>query len=135
MKRYEFNKLVRNKLPARMNQEGVVITGKALGKEEYSLQLKHKLLEEASEVMEANSISNIRRELADVLEVIHAIAQNYDISLEDIENERLEKREVNGHFVPEHYIHYIEVALDNKKVIDYLEDDNRHYKYAEEEGE
>lgn len=63
-----------------------------------------------------------------MLEVIRAIADANAISMEDIENAQLKKREINGHFLPENYINYIEVVEDNHKVIDYLENKNRPYK-------
>lgn len=129
MKRYEFNKLVRHKLPARMELEGVVIDSKHLNDEEYKYQLKRKLLEEANEVVKANSIDQLKRELEDVLEVIHALALNYNISFYDIEQERLKKREINGYFSPESYINFIEISLEDKKLIEYLEKDDRDYKF------
>lgn len=129
MKRYEFNKLVRHKLPARMELEGVVIDSKHLNDEEYKYQLKRKLLEEADEVVKANGTDQLKRELGDVLEVIHALALNYNISFYDIEQERLKKREINGYFTSENYINFIEISLKDKKAIEYLEKDDRDYKF------
>lgn len=130
MKRFEFNKLIRSKLPSRMIQEGVVIKSKKLDDQEYLFYLKQKLLEEASEVVDTETPSDLTRELADVLEVIFAIAAANNISLETIENERLKKLEINGKFAKEHYVHYIEVSEDNKKVIDYLLNKNRPYNFS-----
>ena len=129
MKRYEFNKLVRHKLPPRMQVEGVKVNGKQLDEDEYKHELKRKLMEEAQEVMDAASTEQLKRELGDVLEVVHALAFSYNISLDEIEKERLHKREINGYFSPENYINYIEVSLEDKKVIDYLEKDDRDYKF------
>lgn len=128
MKRYEFNKLIRNKLPELMRNEGVVLFTKELSNEEYIDFLKEKIIEEAKEVREASSKDKLVIELADVIEVIHAIAKSNDISLEEIEQERQKKREVNGYFDADSYIKYIEVSEDNHKVIKYLEDKERHYK-------
>ena len=130
MKRFEFNKLIRSKLPDRMIQEGVVIKSKKLDDQEYLFYLKQKLLEEASEVVDTETISDLTRELADVLEVIFAIATANNIPLETVENERLKKLEINGNFAKEHYVHYIEVREDNKKVIDYLLNKNRPYNFS-----
>lgn len=131
MKRYQFNKLVRSKLPARMESEGVVINGCTLSDEEYVMQLKQKLMEEAEEVSLATTRENLVVELADVMEVINALAEAASIDLSEIEKAKIEKRDVNGHFHADHYIGYIEVALDNKKVIDYFENKNRPYKNEE----
>lgn len=129
MKRFEFNKLIRNKLPPRMVEEGVVVNSHTLNQEEYSLKLKEKLIEEAKEVSLAESIEELKIELADVLEVIHALLENYQIPFQEIEQARLEKREINGHFTPETFIHHIEVASSNDKVINYLLNKNRPYKF------
>jgi predicted house-cleaning noncanonical NTP pyrophosphatase (MazG superfamily) len=127
MKKFELNKLIRNKLPARMLIERLVVHGKALSKEEYILQLKHKLLEEAEEVMQEDQADYLKIELADVLEVIHALAREYQISFEDIEQARLEKLEINGAFDQDSYINYIEVPDDNKKVLEYFLNKSKKY--------
>lgn len=111
-----------------MLNEGIVVSSITLNDDEYCLKLKQKLLEEAEEVSVAESLESLKIELADVLEVIHAIADHSKLSFLEIEKERLEKRSINGHFSADTYIHYIEVSKDNKKVINYLMDRNRHYK-------
>ncbi len=130
MRKYPFNKLIRSKLPARMIEEGVVVNTQKLEVQEYIIQLKQKIIEEAKEVSEAESREELITELADVLEVIYALAEATAISEAEIEQARIEKREINGHFKPEHYIHYIQVASDNHKVIEYLENKNRPYKFT-----
>ena len=128
MKKYQFNKLIRSKLPERMALEGVSINGHKLSRADYLQQLKHKIVEEASEVLEASTKANLITELADVLEVIHALAKASDIDMNDIEAARLEKRNINGYFHADNYINYIEVAQDNHRVIEYLENKDRPYK-------
>ena len=128
MKKYQFNKLIRSKLPERMALEGVSINGHKLSRADYLQQLKHKIVEEASEVLEASTKANLITELADVLEVIHALAKASDIDMNDIEAARLEKRNINVYFHADNYINYIEVAQDNHRVIEYLENKDRPYK-------
>ncbi len=128
MRKYPFNKLIRSKLPDRMVEEGVVVNSQKLEVEEYVVQLKQKIIEEANEVSEAKSREELITELADVLEVIYAIAESTAISQAEIEQARIEKRETNGYFKPENYVHYIQVDHDNYKVIEYLENKNRPYK-------
>ena len=129
MKRYQFNKLIRSKLPARMIREGVTINSKQLCDEDYIVQLKNKIVEEANEVSDAVTKENLTAELADVVEVIHALAKASDVTIEEIEEARLEKRAVNGHFQAVNYVNYIEVAESNHKVIEYLDNKERHYKF------
>lgn len=127
MKKFQFNKLIRNKLPARMVNEGVVVNQRTLNKEEYILKLKHKLVEEAEEVGQENQVDFIKIELADLLEVIHALAKEYQIAVEDIEQARVEKLSINGAFDQDSYINYIEVPEHNKKVLDYLVNKTKKY--------
>ncbi len=132
MRKYPFNKLIRSKLPQRMIEEGVVVNSQKLEIEEYVVQLKQKIIEEANEVSEAKSREELITELADVLEVIYAIAEATSISQSEIEQARIEKREINGCFEPDHYVHYIQVAPDNHKVIEYLQNKNRPYKFTQD---
>jgi len=79
----------------------------------------------------ADSTENLKTELADVLEVIHALAEASDIELAEIEATQVEKRAINGNFNANNYVHYIEVAKDNHKVIEYLNNKDRPYKFTE----
>lgn len=127
MIKYSFNKLIRNKLPARMKLEGVIVHREQLNEKQYLEKLKLKLLEEANEVSEATNKESIIKELADVLEVIHALALAIGKDIDAVESERLVKREANGHFEPSNYVHYIEVPKNNQTVIDYLASKDRPY--------
>ena len=127
MFRSDLNKLIRDKIPARMVQEGVKIYSTKLSAEEYLKQLKLKILEEAQEVVDSQDDEELTIELADVMEVIYSIAASRGISKEKIESERLIKKEINGTFSPQHYIKYIEVEKDNHKVIEYLQNSRRKY--------
>ncbi|NRB10330.1 MAG: nucleoside triphosphate pyrophosphohydrolase [Rickettsiaceae bacterium] len=132
MKKYQFNKLIRSKLPAKMVTEGILVNSKILSDSEYIAELKRKLLEEADEVVNATTDKALAEELADVLEVIDAIIRTSKITREDIEQVKLDKRNINGDFSQENYINYIEVAEDNRPVIAYLENKNRHYRYEKD---
>lgn len=128
IRKYEFNKLIRSKIPARMVEEGVRINKSELSDDDYAKQLKLKLLEEAEEVFTASSKNKITEELADVMEVINTILTTYGIAMEEVEQKRVEKREINGDFRKENYINFIEVEESNQEVIAYLEDKDRPYK-------
>jgi predicted house-cleaning noncanonical NTP pyrophosphatase (MazG superfamily) len=129
MKKYQFNKLIRSKLPERMNLEGVNIIGRHLNDEEFILELKNKLVEEAIEVRDTDSKDDLIKELADIMEVIESIISVHSITKEEIEKERIVKSEVNGHFLPTNFVDYIEVPVNNQKLTEYLENRNRPYKY------
>lgn len=127
MKRYQFNKLIRSKLQDKMKKEGVIVNSTSLTQDQYIHQLKNKIIEEANEVMEAKTLDNLITELADVMEVIHAIIEVYKMNILDVEAARLKKRDINGHFTSNDYVNYIDVSPDNRKVIEYLENKDRPY--------
>ncbi|MFK7967848.1 MAG: nucleoside triphosphate pyrophosphohydrolase [Rickettsiaceae bacterium] len=130
MKKYQFNKLIRSKLPERMSVEGVNVVGRNLNSEEFTQELKNKLVEEAIEVQDTNSRDSLVKELADVMEVIESIISVHNITKEEVEKEQIIKRETNGQFLPANFVDYIEVPVDKQKVIEYLENRNRPYKYS-----
>lgn len=122
MRRFEFNKLVRDKIPELMVQEGVIINSKILSTTEYIDKLKQKLVEEAEEVITATDDNQIKNELADVLEVINALCDIHKISIAEIEEARIEKSNAIGTFSGKHYINYVDVSEDNANVLEYLKD-------------
>ena len=72
-----------------------------LSKDRTLLLLKDKLLEEAHEVFEAydsDDKTNLKEELADVIEVIDAILYHNNLSLEEVLKVRDEKKERKGGF-------------------------------------
>lgn len=129
MKKYQFNKLIRSNLPERMQQEGVKLFSRHLSDLEFEQELKNKLVEESVEVQNTDSKDNLIKELADVMEVVESIRSLHNITQEEIEEERILKREINGVFLAANFVNYIEVPISNQKVIDYLENRDRPYKY------
>ena len=64
------------------------------------------------------------------MEVIESIISVHNITKEEVEKEQVIKRETNGQFLPANFVDYIEVPVDKQKVIEYLENRNRPYKYS-----
>lgn len=92
---YVYNKLVRDKIPEEINSEkGRHCNYRILNDEEYSQELDKKLFEEAHEFIEEHN----PKELADLMEVIFNIASFYKISMENVENLRLNKNYKKGSF-------------------------------------
>ncbi len=96
--RFRVEKLIRDKLPAMMRAQGLTTFERALSDPEFANALAAKLIEEAREVAAARSREDIREELADVSEVILALAAVHGLSLAEIEAARLAKREARGGF-------------------------------------
>lgn len=78
-----YNKLVRDKIPDIIEEKGEIPIVKILEKEEYKKELERKLYEEYKEVLDAKSDDRIE-ELADMLEVIRALANLENKELDDI---------------------------------------------------
>ena len=90
----EFNKLVRDKIPTIIENDGRKVNIKKLTNEEYKKELNKKLQEEIKEYFEDNNVE----ELADIVEVIYGIVKSMGLSIEDFEKIRLEKVEKRGAF-------------------------------------
>ncbi|WP_406382967.1 nucleoside triphosphate pyrophosphohydrolase [Streptomyces sp. NBC_01618] len=68
-----------------------------LAHEEYRERLRHKLREEVAEFLSADD-SAVAEELADVLEVVHALALDLGIKPGHLEELRAQKAEARGGF-------------------------------------
>lgn len=87
-----YNKLVRDKIPERLDAKGIPYEQRIATTEEYREELIKKLVEEAHEFSEEGSIE----ELADVCEVIEALRALPEYK--DVESMRLQKHEERGGF-------------------------------------
>jgi predicted house-cleaning noncanonical NTP pyrophosphatase (MazG superfamily) len=90
----EYNKLIRDKLPEIIKSFNRKPLTHVAEDTEYAEKLKAKLLEEVNEFLETDK----EKELADILEVIHAICDSKKITIEDIEKIRKERAEKRGAF-------------------------------------
>lgn len=89
-----YNKLVRDKIPNIIKEKKETPVVKILDDEEYQEALEKKLYEEYQEVIEASGEDRVE-ELADMLEVIRAIAKLENKTLEDVievANKKVDKR-------------------------------------------
>lgn len=89
-----YNKLVRDKIPEIIKQEGRKVKTKILDDKEYRIELNKKLQEEVKEYIEDNNVE----ELADIVEVIYGILNSMNVSVEDFEKIRKEKVSKRGAF-------------------------------------
>ena len=99
-----YNKLVRDKIIDIIRKNGENPIYHTLSDEEYLTELHKKLFEEANEFVENDD----HEELADLLEVIYAIAKHKNINMEEVEKERLKKREKRGGFEDKIYLEGVE---------------------------
>lgn len=92
-----YNKLVRDKIPEKIEKNGEIPITSILNDNEYKRELEKKLYEEYNEVISASGKDRIE-ELADMLEVIKSLANIEGKSLEDVIKVSSEKREKRGGF-------------------------------------
>ncbi len=89
------SKLVRDHIPEIITKDNRHPVTHIASDAEYWEYLQQKLSEESAEVFEDE---NIAEELADVLEVLHAIARHKSIDFSGVELLRSQKRESRGGF-------------------------------------
>ena len=94
MKRIEYHKLVRDRIPEIIEKDGKTCVCSELSQEDYITMLDQKLNEELAEYQESKSME----ELADLLEVMSAVAAARGSSLEEVEQIRQKKKEKRGGF-------------------------------------
>ncbi|AXF56905.1 nucleoside triphosphate pyrophosphohydrolase [Salicibibacter kimchii] len=94
----KYHKLVRDKIPEMIENQGRKVTTRILDEKAYHRELRAKLQEEVNEYLHADSSVQSIEELADVLEVIHHLAEGHDASFDDVEKVRKEKEETRGGF-------------------------------------
>ena len=108
MRRTYYNKLIRDLIPAIIEEDNGIPTLSLLTDEAFLLSLKEKLVEEATEASKAADAQELLKELADVLEVIDSLAAAYDIPLEDIRAFQAKKRAARGGFEKKIFLSYVD---------------------------
>lgn len=89
-----YNKLVRDKIPEIIKSSGKKAYYHKLTEQEYLWELDKKLDEECTEYQADKSLEK----LADMLEVMYAIAEARGYSIAELESVRIEKAEKRGGF-------------------------------------
>ncbi len=89
-----YNKLVRDKIPEIIEQDGMKCTVRVLNDEEYLEALDAKMDEELAEYHKDQNVE----ELADLLEVLYAAAEARGFTKDELEAVRERKAEKRGQF-------------------------------------
>ncbi len=105
-----YNKLVRDRIPEIITKQGLTLTTRILEADEYLTELRTKLQEETNEFLTAESSSEAIEELADMLEVIHALAERHGASVQELERIRADKADKRGGFRDRIYLIGVEDA-------------------------
>ena len=103
--RYTYNKLVRDKIPENIDSEnGRKSKYRILNDDEYLKELNKKVIEEANEFIEENSIE----ELGDLMEVLNAIMKLKGYKMEDVNTAMKKKVDKKGSFNDRIYLEYVD---------------------------
>ena len=93
-----FSKLVRDEMPAQIASRGEIVVQSRLPRSEMRRALVAKLLEEAQELLGATDPDDVKGELADLLEVVRAMASLTGVSWSEVETAASDKRKSRGGF-------------------------------------
>ncbi len=104
--RLDYHKLVRDRIPRIIEAGGGQPVTRMLDQAGYLATLRVKLMEEAEEAQAASG-RQLRSELADVLEVLRALAASYGMSWEDVVAEAARKRDERGGFDQRIFLEYV----------------------------
>lgn len=110
--RYTYNKLVRDKITDEIdNEKGRKCKFRILNDEEYLRELNKKIIEEANEFIEENSIE----ELGDLIEVINAIMKLKGYNMDEVYKVMKDKAEKKGTFDKRIFLEYVDEEKRNMK--------------------
>lgn len=97
IKQETYNKLVRDKIPDIIEQSGNQCEIVILSDQDYQQALRQKLIEEATEVAQAQN-TQLAEELADLYEVIDSLLMAAGINPETVVAQQQKKQEERGSF-------------------------------------
>ncbi|WP_026585135.1 nucleoside triphosphate pyrophosphohydrolase [Bacillus sp. J33] len=103
-----YNKLVRDRIPEIIAETGKSYSTRILDQSEFINELKKKSIEELDEYLNTNNDEEAIEELADLLEVVHALAETHGVSIEKVEELRKQKAEKRGGFKEKIYLIEVE---------------------------
>lgn len=134
LKRFRAEKLIRDGIPSILSSKGITLHHRVMDDKEFIARLKEKLAEEAEEVETCESQDELAEELADVLEVIHSLANASSITLEQIEELRKRKRAQKGGFDRQILSSFVEVDENSPSHAYYASKPHRYPRIESAEG-
>ncbi|MBX0358358.1 nucleoside triphosphate pyrophosphohydrolase [Halobacillus sp. Nhm2S1] len=103
-----YNKLVRDLIPKIIEDQGKFLKTKILSDEAFRKELRTKLKEEMNEYLEADNDKDAVEELADLLELMNALAKQHGSSIQEVEEIRKRKAEKRGAFEEKVFLVHVE---------------------------
>ena len=95
--RIEYDKLIRDKIPEIIEEAGKNYGIEVMREDEYRRALLEKLVEEANEAQQGD-VQDLEIELADLLEVLDAVIDEFNLSYEEVNKIKDMRRNTRGGF-------------------------------------
>ena len=105
-----YNKLVRDKIPDIISQDGKKAVSHILSEKDYIAELDKKLIEEVNEYLKDKNME----EMADVLEVLYAVCKARGYTINELEAKRKEKAEERGGFQEKIFLEQVDEGNPSK---------------------
>lgn len=102
------NKLVRDRIPEIIETTGKKFTTRILDNKEFIQELRKKSFEELQEYIDSKNNEEALEELADLLEIIHALSEYHGADIKKLEEIRKQKAEKRGGFKEKIYLMEVE---------------------------
>lgn len=93
-----YNKLVRDKILEIIEADGLKYNARILEPKELLVEVKAKMIEEAKEFHGTDNVQESIEELADILELVHTAINALDVSYDELEAIREQKKAKRGGF-------------------------------------
>ena len=103
-----YNKLIRDNIPEIIAASNKKANVKTLKADEFFYELKKKLIEESSELLETSSKEDIIEELADIYELIEFIKKEAGIDEAEVLKVKDEKNKKRGSFSKKLFLESVE---------------------------
>lgn len=108
MPKFQFAKLVRDKIIENQLQSGATPVYRQLSPDEHKQELVRKIAEEAAEIIHVPA-DEVAMEIADVQQAIDDLCTLYGVSTDDVKAAQQRKNEKNGAFKQGFYVEYVEL--------------------------
>ncbi|NTW96622.1 MAG: nucleoside triphosphate pyrophosphohydrolase [Erysipelotrichaceae bacterium] len=105
-----YNKIIRDNIPSIIEKDHKSCVVSVLDDEQFNLELKKKLIEEATEVLAATTREELIGEIADMHEIIDKLKEIYGIDDVEVSKVQRIKAEKNGKFEKKLFL----VSVDDK---------------------
>lgn len=99
-----YNKLVRDKILEIIEAGGTKYNSRILEPQELLTEVKAKMIEEAKEFHDAENVQDNIEELADILELIHTALSVMNVTYEELDLIRKQKKDKRGGFEKRIYL-------------------------------